>query len=100
MVETIRKNAISGDVHYLAVPKAPASPLVLQRSTDARIIIPHSKDNLRLFTKTPRTSEKWKTIYTRHTSIERSNKRDKIDYKLESGRHRSTKCGTFVPMAL
>lgn len=51
----------------------------------------YSKDNLRLFTKTPRDSEKWMMIYKRRTSIERSNKREKIDYKLESGRHRSTK---------
>ena len=29
--------------------------------------------------------------YNRRTSIERSNKREKIDSKLESGRHRSTK---------
>ncbi|MHB0968118.1 MAG: transposase [Bellilinea sp.] len=51
----------------------------------------HSKDNLRLFTQTSRDSEKWKILYKRRTSIERSNKREKIDYKLESGRHRSTK---------
>ena len=51
----------------------------------------YSKDNLRLFTKTPRDSEKWTIIYKRRTSIERSNKREKIDYWLESGRHRSTK---------
>ncbi len=50
-----------------------------------------SKDNLRLFTKTPRDSDKWKIVYKRRTSIERSNKREKIDYWLESGRHRSTK---------
>lgn len=50
----------------------------------------HSSDNLRLFAKTVRGSEKWKNIYKRRTSIERSNKREKIDYKLESGRHRST----------
>jgi len=50
-----------------------------------------SKDNVRLFTKTPRDSEKWSLIYKRRTSIERSNKREKIDYKLEAGRHRSTK---------
>lgn len=50
----------------------------------------HSSDNLRLFPKTVRGSEKWKNIYKRRTSIERSNKREKIDYKLESGRHRST----------
>ena len=51
----------------------------------------HSKDNLRLFPKTPRNSKKWTMIYNRRSSIERSNKREKIDYKLESGRHRSTK---------
>lgn len=49
------------------------------------------KDNLRLFTKTPRGSEKWTLTYKRRTSVERSNKREKIDYSLESGRHRSTK---------
>ena len=46
---------------------------------------------MRLFPKTPRDSEKWKITYKRRTSIERSNKREKVDYKLESGRHRSTK---------
>jgi DDE family transposase len=50
-----------------------------------------SKDNLRLFPKTPRSSEKWKLVYKRRTSIERSNKREKVDYHLEAGRHRSTK---------
>ncbi|MEK3885838.1 transposase [Paenibacillus sp. PL2-23] len=50
----------------------------------------YSSDNLRLFPRTARGSEKWKLIYKRRTSIERSNKREKIDYKLESGRHRST----------
>lgn len=52
---------------------------------------PCLKDNLRLFPNTPRGSDKWTEIYKRRTSIERSNKREKIDYKLESGRHRSTK---------
>lgn len=50
-----------------------------------------SKDNLRLFPKTARSSEKWKLTYKRRTSIERSNKREKVDYQLEAGRHRSTK---------
>lgn len=50
-----------------------------------------SKDNLRLFPRTARSSEKWKLTYKRRTSIERSNKREKIDYHLEAGRHRSTK---------
>ena len=51
----------------------------------------YSKDNLRLFTKTPRSSDAWELIYTRRTSVERSNKREKIDYNLEAGKHRSTK---------
>lgn len=50
-----------------------------------------SKDNLRLFTKTARSSDKWKFVYRRRTSVERSNKREKVDYHLEAGRHRSTK---------
>ncbi|AIQ14365.1 transposase [Paenibacillus durus] len=49
------------------------------------------KDNPRLFPETPRDSEAWKIIYKRRTTVERSNKREKMDYKLESGRHRSTK---------
>lgn len=49
-----------------------------------------SVDNLRLFPKTPRGSEKWKRVYKRRTSVERSNKREKVDFHLEAGRHRST----------
>jgi len=51
----------------------------------------HPKDNVRLFPKTSRESAQWKLIYKRRTVAERSYKREKIDYKLESGRHRSTK---------
>lgn len=50
----------------------------------------HSKDNLRLFPKIARGTKQWKKIYNRRTSIERSNKREKIDYHLEAGKHRST----------
>lgn len=50
----------------------------------------HSADNPRLFPKTPRDSEQWKSEYKRRTVVERSYKREKIDYKLEAGRHRST----------
>lgn len=50
----------------------------------------YPKCDLRLFPKTLRSSKQWKLIYKRRTSIERSNKREKVDYKLESGRHRST----------
>lgn len=49
-----------------------------------------TSDDPRLFPKTPRDSQRWKLVYKRRTSIERSNKREKVDYKLESGRHRST----------
>lgn len=50
----------------------------------------HPKDNPRLFPKTPRETDKWKCMYKRRTSIERSNKREKVDYHLEAGRHRSS----------
>lgn len=49
------------------------------------------KDNPRLINFPPRDSKKWKLEYNARTSAERSNKREKIDFKLESGRHRSTK---------
>lgn len=49
------------------------------------------KDNPRLINFPPRDSKEWKQEYNARTSAERSNKREKIDFKLESGRHRSTK---------
>ena len=49
------------------------------------------KDNPRLINFPPRDSEEWKKEYNARTSAERSNKRQKIDFKLESGRHCSTK---------
>jgi hypothetical protein len=49
------------------------------------------KDNPRLFNIPPRESKKWKVEYNARTSVERSNKRQKLDFLLESGRHRSTK---------
>ena len=36
-------------------------------------------------------SKAWEKEYDGRTSVERSNKREKEDYKLEDGRHRSTK---------
>jgi hypothetical protein len=49
------------------------------------------KDNPRLFNIPPRDSEEWKKEYNARTSAERSNKREKLDFRLEDGRHRSTK---------
>ena len=48
------------------------------------------KDNPRLFNNPPRGSEEWKLEYNARTSAERCNKREKIDYKLEDGRYRSS----------
>ena len=48
------------------------------------------KDNPRLFNTPPRGSEEWKLEYNARTSAERCNKREKIDYKLEDGRYRSS----------
>ena len=49
------------------------------------------KDNPRLINFPPRDSKEWKLEYNARTSAERSNKREKIDFQLESGRHRSSK---------
>jgi len=55
-----------------------------------RTFLTYLGDNPRLITKTKRGSDEWKLIYNRRTSVERSNKREKVDYKLESGRHHTT----------
>ena len=59
------------------------------------------KDNPRLFNDPPRSSKEWDKEYDARTSSERCNKRQKIDYKLEDGRHRSSKmwyCRLFAIM--
>lgn len=61
------------------------------------------KDNPRLFCIPPRGSKEWKNEFARRSSTERSNKREKIDYKLEDGRHRSSKmwyCRLYAIMML
>lgn len=50
----------------------------------------HNKANMRLLSKTARETDKWKAIYKHRSSIERSYKREKIDYHLEAGKNRST----------
>lgn len=52
------------------------------------------KDNPRFFNMPPRDIEEWKLEYNARTSSEHSNKREKIDFNLEDGRHCSLKCGT------
>lgn len=48
------------------------------------------KDKPRIFIPT-RDSEEWDREYDRRTSVEKSNKCEKQDYKLEDGKHLSTK---------
>lgn len=48
-------------------------------------------DNPRLFNDPPRSSKEWKLEYNARTSAERCNKREKVDYKLENSRYRSSK---------
>lgn len=49
------------------------------------------KDNPRFINIPPRDSIEWKTEFHARTSAERSNKREKLDFLLENGRHRSSK---------
>lgn len=49
------------------------------------------KDNPRLFNNPPQDIDEWKHEYRARTSAERSNKREKLDFKLEDGRHGSSK---------
>ena len=59
------------------------------------------KDNPRLFNDPPRGSKEWKKEFNARTSAERCNKREKVDYRLEDGRYRSSKmwyCRLFCIM--
>ena len=66
--------------------EAPCSPAKYGRTVHTQL-----KDNPRIFNIPPRDSEEWDKEYDRRTSVERSNKREKQDYKIEDGKHRSTK---------
>ena len=61
------------------------------KSAYGRVVHLVMKDNPRIFNYPPRDSVQRKLEYNARTSAERSNKREKIDYRLESGRHRSSK---------
>jgi len=60
-------------------------------SAYGRCVYTYTKDNPRLFPSVARNSDEWLGVYKRRTTVERSNKREKIDYKLEAAKHRSTK---------
>ena len=68
-----------------------------------RTVHVQQKDNPRLSNIPPRDSKEWELEYNKRTSVERSNKREKTDYKLEDGRHRSSKmwyCRLYAIMML
>ncbi len=57
-----------------------------------RVFYTYEKDNLRFFTRIPRNSQQWKSLYKRRTTVERYFKRLKEDYHLETkGRIRSSR---------
>lgn len=56
-----------------------------------RTVHTYLSDDPRIFNIPPRDSKEWEKEYNRRTSVERSNKREKNDYLLEDGKHRSTK---------
>ena len=56
-----------------------------------RVVHTKTRDNPRIFNSPARDTKAWSDEYARRTSVERSNKREKDDYLLENGRHRSTK---------
>jgi hypothetical protein len=61
------------------------------------------KDNPRIFNLPPRETDVWKDEFKNRTSAERSNKRIKIDFQLENGKHRSSKmwyCRLFCILML
>lgn len=74
--------------------ETPCSPAQYSRTVHTQL-----KDNSRIFNIPPRDSKEWNKEYDRRTSVEHSNKHEKQDYKLEDGRHRSTKmwcCRRYV----
>ena len=60
-------------------------------SAYGRTVHTRASDDPRLVSNPSRGSSEWEKEYAKRTSVERSNKREKEDYKLEDGRHRSTK---------
>jgi len=49
------------------------------------------ESNIRLYTSPPRESDEWHLMYNKRTASERCNKRLKLDYLLEAGKHHSSK---------
>ncbi len=61
------------------------------KSSYGRVIYTYPNSNYRLFTPIPRGTQRWKDIFKKRTSVERTNKRTKVDYALQNTKAR-TKC--------
>lgn len=70
------------------------------KSSYGRCIYTYTDGNPRLFPPIARNSDEWKNAYKRRTTVERCNKREKIDYALEAARHRNTKMWTIRTYAI
>lgn len=79
-------------------PEQVVPPCACSSSSYGRVIYTYHEDNLRFFPRIARGTEAWKTMYAKRTSVERSNKRKKIDYTLEATRVRSTVAWTWRSM--
>ncbi|WP_339063104.1 hypothetical protein [Tepidibacillus marianensis] len=64
-------------------------------SNYGRTFYTSTKDNPRLFPRVKRDSKEWRTRYALRTGVERCNKRQKIDYKLEESKWRSSRDWTI-----
>lgn len=66
-------------------------PTPCSSSDYGRTFYTSTKDNPRLFPRVKRDSREWKKRYALRTGVERCNKRQKIDYKLEDSKGRSSR---------
>ena len=73
----------------LVCGKVPECPQKCSPAKYGRVVYTKPEKDLRLFPKTPRNSKAWKKVYARRSASERTNKRQKIDYRLEKTRARS-----------
>ena len=73
----------------LKVKKSDKNDCQCSTSDYGRVVYTHSKDNLRLFPKTPRCTPTFKRHYDCRTSAERVFKRQKLDFSLAQFKTRS-----------
>ena len=82
----------------LSRPESVQVPCACSASPYGRVVYTYHQDNLRFFPRIARGTQTWKTTYAKRTSVERSYKRKKVDYRLEATRVRSTAAWTWRTM--